>query len=142
MMFVTQRPYVPIGTLRAAASYPASEAPFDDVQIQEAFHLLGLDGLQGLASTSRLLGISSSPPRAAAPRARPRAAPRPDWILLDKSTSALDEESERQVYALLAERLPAGDAAVHRAPGRRRAAITRGAGASAPRNGRVVLEAA
>ncbi len=30
----------------------------------------------------------------------------PDWVFLDKATSALDADTERRVYALLAERLP------------------------------------
>ena len=30
----------------------------------------------------------------------------PDWVFLDKATSALDEEMEKRVYELLAERLP------------------------------------
>ena len=30
----------------------------------------------------------------------------PDWVFLDKATSALDEETEARVYRLLAERLP------------------------------------
>ena len=30
----------------------------------------------------------------------------PDWVFLDKATSALDEVMEKQIYALLAERLP------------------------------------
>jgi putative ATP-binding cassette transporter len=31
---------------------------------------------------------------------------KPDWVFLDKATSALDESTERDVYALLTERLP------------------------------------
>jgi vitamin B12/bleomycin/antimicrobial peptide transport system ATP-binding/permease protein len=30
----------------------------------------------------------------------------PDWLLLDESSSALDEKMEAEMYALLAERLP------------------------------------
>jgi ABC-type uncharacterized transport system fused permease/ATPase subunit len=30
----------------------------------------------------------------------------PDWVFLDKATSALDEEMEKRIYQVLAERLP------------------------------------
>src|SRR5437773_10839394 len=30
----------------------------------------------------------------------------PKWLFLDDATAALDEDAERQIYALLAERLP------------------------------------
>jgi putative ATP-binding cassette transporter len=141
MMFVTQRPYVPIGTLRAAATYPAPEGAFADEQIQEAFRSLGLDRLQGsLDSTAPWAQILSphEQQRLALARVLLHA---PDWILLDKATSALDEESERRVYALLAERLPTATlvSIAHRAGVEqyhsRRWSL-------APRDGRVVLEAA
>src|SRR5262249_29836163 len=32
---------------------------------------------------------------------------RPDWLFLDESSSALDDKLEAEMYALLAERLPA-----------------------------------
>ena len=31
---------------------------------------------------------------------------KPDWLLLDEATSALDEETEAEIYAMLADRLP------------------------------------
>jgi putative ATP-binding cassette transporter len=141
MMFVTQRPYLPMGTLRAAASYPAPEYTFDDAQIQEAFRLLGLDNLQeglgNVASWDQLLSPHEQQ-RLALVRVLLHS---PDWILLDKSTSALDEESERRVYTLLAERLPRATllSIAHRAGVEqyhtRRWSL-------ALRNGRVALEAA
>jgi putative ATP-binding cassette transporter len=141
MMFVTQRPYVPIGTLRAAASYPASEHAFDDAQVREAFGLLGLDNLRDSLDRAAAWDQLLSPheqQRLALVRVLLHA---PDWILLDKSTSALDEDSERQVYALLAERLPAATvlSIAHRAGVERYHARR---WCLAPRNGRVALEAA
>lgn len=141
MMFVTQRPYVPIGTLRAAASYPAPEHTFDDAQIREAFRLLGLDGLQDS------LGNAASWDQLLSPHEQQRLAlvrvllHAPDWVLLDKSTSALDEDSERQVYTLLAQRLPRATllSIAHRAGVEQYHARR---WSLAPRNGRVVPEAA
>jgi putative ATP-binding cassette transporter len=141
MMFVTQRPYVPLGTLRAVASYPAHEGTFTDEQIREAFRALGLNDLQDSLESAVPWAQLLSPheqQRLALARVLLHA---PDWILLDKSTSALDEESERRVYALLAERLPratllsiAHRAGVEQYHSRR--------WSLAPRDGRVVLEAA
>ena len=141
MMFVPQRPYVPIGTLRAVASYPAPEGTFADERIQEAFRSLGLDGLQGSLDSAAPWAQLLSPheqQRLALARVLLHA---PDWLLLDKATSALDEESERHVYALLAERLPGATllSIAHRA-GVERYHVRRWS--LAPRDGRVILEAA
>jgi putative ATP-binding cassette transporter len=141
MMFVAQRPYIPIGTLRAAASYPAPEGTFADARIQETFRLVGLErfehDLDGAASWDQLLSPHEQQ-RLSLVRVLLHA---PDWILLDKSTSALDEDIERRVYALLAERLPqttlvsiAHRAGVEQYHARR--------WTLASRAGRVVLEAA
>ncbi len=44
--------------------------------------------------------------RAAAPGAGARLLMRPDWLLLDESTSAVEEKLEAELYAVLARRLP------------------------------------
>jgi len=44
-LFLPQRPYLPIGTLRAAVSYPSEEGAFPDERIREALTALGLGGL-------------------------------------------------------------------------------------------------
>src|SRR6185436_8388704 len=46
MMFVPQFPYVPLGTLRAAAAYPAAADDIPDERVRETLRLLGLDRLE------------------------------------------------------------------------------------------------
>ena len=106
MLFVPQRPYLPPGTLRAVASYPAAERRFDDAQIREALELVGLGDLgarldavetwdqQLSAHEQQLLGIARA------------LLQHPDWLLLDEATSGLDEPTERRIYDILLERLP------------------------------------
>ena len=107
MMFVPQFPYMPLGTLRAAASYPAAGHDVPDERIRETFGLVGLERLAGrlddVAAWNQLLSPHEQQ-RLGLARVLLHA---PDWVFLDKSTSALDEDSERTAYVLLAERLPA-----------------------------------
>jgi putative ATP-binding cassette transporter len=106
MLFVPQRAYLPIGTLRAVVAYPAAEHSFDDAQIRDALALVGLGHLaerldeavpweqQLSAHEQQLLAISRA------------LLQQPDWLLLDEATSGLDETTERKVYDTLLERLP------------------------------------
>src|SRR5262245_15190747 len=106
MLFVTKWPFVPIGTLRAAASYPAPEGAFPDERIAELFGLLGLDRLVARLGDTEPWDQVLSPheqQRLALVRALLHA---PDWLFLDKATSALDEPMERRVYELVREQLP------------------------------------
>jgi putative ATP-binding cassette transporter len=108
MLFVPQRAYLPIGTLRAVVSYPAAERTFDDAQIREALALVGLAHLgdrldevvpweQRLsAHEQQLLAISRA------------LLQRPDWVVLDEATSGLDEPTERQICETLLARMPNG----------------------------------
>jgi putative ATP-binding cassette transporter len=141
LLFVNQQAHLPIGTLRAAASYPAPEGTFPDERIAEVLRLLGLDKLAGR------LGDSEQWQQLLSPHEQQRVAlarallHQPDWLFLDKSTSALDEVMEEHVYHLLAERLPHTTvvSVAHR-PGvekyhQRRWVL-------APADGRVTLEAA
>jgi putative ATP-binding cassette transporter len=106
MLFVSQRPYFPIGSLRAAVSFPAPAGTFPDERIRETLRLLGLDLLAArLDDTEQWEQLLS-------PQEQQRLAlgrvllHEPDWVFLDKATSALDEAMEKRVYELLAERLP------------------------------------
>lgn len=141
MMFVPQWPYMPMGTLRAAAAYPAPESTFPDDRVREALALLGLerlrDSLDETAPWDQILSPHEQQ-RLALVRVLLHA---PDWLFLDKATSALDEAREEQAYALLAEKLPGTTivSIAHR-PGVEHLHTARWR--LAPREGRVVLEVA
>jgi putative ATP-binding cassette transporter len=106
LQFVPQRAYLPIGTLRAAVTYPS---PPDDVPAERIVDVLEMLGLGHLVPRlderahweQRLSGAEQQ--RLAVARV---FVQRPDWLFLDEVTSALDEASEQQMYELLAERLP------------------------------------
>ena len=105
-MFLSQRPYLPIGTLRAVLSYPAPEGTFPDDRLLETLRLLGLDGLvDQLDETAHWEQYLSGGEQQRLAAARVLLH-RPDWIFLDGATSSLDEETEKRVYTLLRERLP------------------------------------
>lgn len=104
--FLSQRPYLPIATLREVVSYPAPERTFPDSQIGEVLRAVGLPQLTGLLAETdhwekRL--SDGEQQRLALARVLLHA---PDWIFLDDATGALDEDAERRMYELLAERLP------------------------------------
>jgi vitamin B12/bleomycin/antimicrobial peptide transport system ATP-binding/permease protein len=106
MLFVPQRPYLPLGTLRAAISYPATEGAFPDSRIQEVMKLIGLAHL-----TPRLDLVEPWDQRLSVHEQQLLSLARvllqePDWLLLDESTSGLDEALERRLYELVLARLP------------------------------------
>jgi putative ATP-binding cassette transporter len=105
-LFMPQRPYMPLGTLKRAVCYPLSMTEFSDLEVTTALHDAGLGHLTAeLAKTDawerRLSGGEQQ--RLALARA---LLIRPDWLFLDEATSALDPASEAHVYAFLRERLP------------------------------------
>jgi putative ATP-binding cassette transporter len=106
MLFLPQRPYLPIGTLRAAVTYPAAERAVDDTRVREALGLVGLGhlaaDLDAVASWDQRLAVHEQQLLAVA-----RALiQQPEWLLADEATSSLDEATERRIYDVLLERLP------------------------------------
>ena len=106
MFFVNQEPYMPLGSLRAAVSFPAPEGSFPDERIGEVLRVLGLGHLEPrLGDTDQWEQLLT--PHEAQRLALARVLlHEPDWIFLDKATSALDDEMEKRMYEILAERLP------------------------------------
>ncbi len=105
VLFLPQRPYLPIGTLRDALCYPEPPAKYDDETCREALedcllgHLAGR--LDEAANWSLALSVGEQQ-RLAFARA---LLLKPDWIFIDEGTSALDAPTEARIYPLLKERL-------------------------------------
>jgi putative ATP-binding cassette transporter len=104
--FLSQRPYLPIGTLRGAVAYPSPEGTFSDERVRDALRAVELTAFAEALDAvdhweKRLSGGEQQ--RIAFARALLQA---PDWVFLDDATAELDEESEARLYRLLAERFP------------------------------------
>jgi putative ATP-binding cassette transporter len=111
VMFMPERPYLPLGTLRAAVTYPAPPGHFDDVAVRSALKRVGLGRLipdldrenrwdkdlpadeQELLAFARIL------------------LHRPQWLLLDNAMGSLEAKDRRLMLSLLQHEL-AGTAVI------------------------------
>ena len=105
MMFMPQRPYLPLGTLCAALCYPASESNFQPAAVTAAFERCGLEPLiSRLGDTERWDHVLSVGEQQRLAFAR-LMLHRPDWVFMDEATSALDEDMQTSLMNLFAEEL-------------------------------------
>jgi len=107
MLFLPQKPYLPIAPLRAVAAYPAPAEQFSDDALRDALAACGVGALGNRLDAIDLWGqrlSTGEQQRLAIARA---LLNRPDWLFLDEATSACDPETESEVYRLLRDRLPA-----------------------------------
>lgn len=105
-LFLPQKPYLPLGTLKQALTYPQSPDDFSAAQISEALQLARVPYLEAALEQTDTWMQRLSPgeqQRLAVARALLIA---PDWLFMDEATSALDAPTERAMYALLQQRLP------------------------------------
>jgi putative ATP-binding cassette transporter len=105
LLFLPQKPYLPIGTLREVVSYPMPAKGVDDATLRETLAAVGLSRLAGRLDEAAHWALQLSPgeqQRIAFARA---LVQKPEWLFLDEATSAVDEASEVRLYTLLRERL-------------------------------------
>ncbi len=104
-LFLPQRPYLPLGSLRRALAYPRTAAGTDE-ELAAALRDVGLerlvDKLDTIDDWSRILSLGEQQ-RLAFARV---LLVKPQWVFLDEATSALDEPREQEMYELLRKRLP------------------------------------
>jgi vitamin B12/bleomycin/antimicrobial peptide transport system ATP-binding/permease protein len=106
VLFLPQKPYLPIGTLREVVSYPMPAGGVDDTNLREALLAVGLPELAGRLDETCHWTLQLSPgeqQRIAFARA---LVQKPDWLFLDEATSAVDEPTEARLYRLVRDRLP------------------------------------
>lgn len=105
-LFLSQRPYLPLGDLRSAVAYPGQALPPDDARLVDALRLVNLGHLSHrldeVADWSRILSIGEQQ-RVAFARV---LFNRPAIVFLDEATSATDEGLEHMLYGLLRSALP------------------------------------
>jgi vitamin B12/bleomycin/antimicrobial peptide transport system ATP-binding/permease protein len=105
-LFLPQRPYFPLGSLKRAITYPNNEADFAEEMVTDALEAVGLeklaDRLNEVENWGQILS-GGEQQRLALTRA---LITKPDWLFLDEATSALDDPLAARVQAVLKERLP------------------------------------
>ncbi|KVN29387.1 ABC transporter ATP-binding protein [Burkholderia stagnalis] len=106
MMFVPQTSYLPIGTLKAALTYPAGADAYSDDACRDALRACRLDEyVDRLGETGHWTRVLSPGEQQRLAGARVLLH-KPDFLFLDEATSALDADNEARLYHLFNERLP------------------------------------
>jgi putative ATP-binding cassette transporter len=110
MMFIPQRPYLPLGRLREVLSYPRDPKGFDDAGLRGALSRTGLDHLCTALDESRpwdrVLTVDEQQ-RIAFARL---LLHKPEWIFLDEAVDSCDAEHHQMLLSIFEHELP--DAAV------------------------------
>jgi putative ATP-binding cassette transporter len=106
VMVMPQKPYLPVGTLKAAFTYPKDESEIADSDVLNVLTLCRLDHLKDrLAQPDNWALILSVGEQQRVAWARVFLQ-KPQWIFLDEATSALDEDAQERLYRALKEQLP------------------------------------
>jgi putative ATP-binding cassette transporter len=106
MFFIPSRPYLPIGTLRGAVSYPASPDTFGIDAIKEMLRRVGLEDLTARLDESGAWEKKLSPSELQRLGFARLLLHRPSWILLQEALDSLDAKEAEQLMRLLFEDLP------------------------------------
>ncbi len=105
MAFLPQRPYLPLGTLRNAVTYPSPPHAYSDADVRRALERCDLGSLAAKLDREerwdRELSLGEQE-RLAFARL---LLHKPGWVFLDEATAALDEESQRHIMGLFDDEL-------------------------------------
>ena len=105
-LFLPQKPYLPIGTLKAVLSYPQEDSVYSAeryAQVLETCRLPHLISCLDEANHWQRMLSPGEQQRLAFARALLFA---PQWLYMDEATSAMDEEDEATLYQALIDELP------------------------------------
>ncbi|MDQ0706094.1 putative ATP-binding cassette transporter [Pseudomonas sp. W3I7] len=105
-LFLPQKPYLPIGSLKAVLSYPQDDSTYPAeryAQVLETCRLPHLVSRLDEANHWQRMLSPGEQQRLAFARALLFA---PQWLYMDEATSAMDEEDEANLYQALIDELP------------------------------------
>jgi putative ATP-binding cassette transporter len=106
LLFLPQKPYLPLGTLKHAVSYPEDAGHFSDEQVAEALKAAGLEALAAdLGRSENWAQVLSGGEQQRLAFARALLV-RPDWLFLDEATASLPDGAQDALYRSVKERLP------------------------------------
>jgi vitamin B12/bleomycin/antimicrobial peptide transport system ATP-binding/permease protein len=107
LSLMPQRPYVPLGTLRRAVTYPISPEAVEDAVVRKSVEDVGLGHLlDKLDQDERWDHVLSGGEKQRLGFAR-ILIQKPNVIVMDEATAALDPVSQERLMRLILERLPA-----------------------------------
>src|SRR4029077_6516171 len=104
-LFLPQRPYFPLGTLREVVLYPKSSRSCGEEEVVDTLTAVGLAHLIARLDESANWAMQLSggeQQRVAFARA---LLQKPSWLFLDEASSNLDDASQARLYDLLTHRL-------------------------------------
>ena len=106
IFLMPQQPYVPLGTLRRATTYPSSPGETDDVVVRKALEKVGLGHFVArLDEDAHWENTLSGGEKQRLAFAR-LLIHRPDIVIMDEATSALDPLSQEHLMNRMLEQLP------------------------------------
>jgi vitamin B12/bleomycin/antimicrobial peptide transport system ATP-binding/permease protein len=107
LFLMPQKPYLPLGTLRRAASYPMPAEEVDEEALRQALSDVSLEHLADRLDEEdvRWADVLSGGEQQRLGLVR-LLLHKPDIVIMDESTSALDPEGQAKVFERLGERLP------------------------------------
>jgi vitamin B12/bleomycin/antimicrobial peptide transport system ATP-binding/permease protein len=106
LLMLPQRPYVPLGSLRRATTYPLAAEDVKDDDVRSALKEVGLEHLlDRLDEESPWEQTLSGGEKQRLAFAR-LLIHKPNLIVLDEATSALDPESQERLMGLIGEKIP------------------------------------
>lgn len=106
VMYLPQRPYMPIGTLMEAILFPDKQHPELELQVPSVLKKCNLEHLIPRLKESAAWTEQLSPGEQQRIAFARVLLHKPDWVFLDESTSMLDVANEKRVYELLKSELP------------------------------------